>query len=231
MLHIGFILKDQEKIKEGIEFSKKTLAANPDVIEFYDMYASFFEYKKDYKRALSIIADGIKRYPSDEKLLYFEGALFDKMGDRRKSIINMKKILEINASNAHALNFLGYTYAELGENLDEAESLVEKALSLRPNDGYIEDSLGWVYFKKGKVDKAIERLQKAAETQADEPVIYEHLGDVYKFKKDYGKAIEMYKKAVTLSLEKKDQDSEKKLEGKIASAEKEQRQPSGNTEQ
>jgi tetratricopeptide (TPR) repeat protein len=214
MVHIGFLYKEQNRLKEGAEFSKKLLVKNPDVMEFYDMYASFFEAQKDYKKALGVIADGLKKFPGDEKLLYFEGALYDKTGDRDHGIQDMKKILDANPNNAHALNFLGYTYADGGEHLDEAEKLINKALTLRPNDGYIEDSLGWLYFKKGKVDDAVSTLQKAAAIQPEEPIILEHLGDVYNQKKDYGKAAETYRKAISLT-QKKDRDSVKKIEDKI----------------
>jgi tetratricopeptide (TPR) repeat protein len=228
MLHVGFIYKDEEKLKEGTDFSRRLLVNHSDIVEFYDMYASFYEAQKDFKKALGVIADGLKRYPKDEKLLYFQGALYDRLGDREHSVANMKKILEGDPNNAHALNFLGYTYAEAGENLEEAEGFIQKALILRPNDGYIEDSLGWVYFKRGKLDLAISQLEKASTTQADEPIIYEHLGDVYHQKKDLQKALEMYKKAEDLSSKKKDKDTVKKLEAKIASLEKEKRIPSSD---
>lgn len=227
MLHVGFILKDEDKIQEGIEFSKKLLTENLDVVEFYDMHASFFEHQKDFKKALAVIGDGLKKFPEDERLLYFEGALYDKLGDRKHGISDMKKILGANPNNAHALNFLAYSYAEAGENLDEAETLVNKALTLRPNDGFIEDSLGWVQFKRGKIDAAIETLEKAAALQPDEPIIMEHLGDVYLQKKETAKAIDLYKKAATLSA-KKDKDMSKKLEGKLATLQKDKRQPTGN---
>jgi len=228
MLHVGFILKEQNRYKEGAEFSKKVLAANADVVEFYDMHASFFEVQKNYKTALGIIQNGLKKYPADEKLLYFEGALYEKMGEREKSIANMRKIIAQNESNAHALNFLGYTLAESGENLDEAEGFIQKALTLRPDDPYIQDSLAWVMYKKGKVDEALEKLLKIVEKQADEAVIYEHLGDIYSKKRDSVKAIEMYKKAATLSSQKKDKDTAKKIEGKIASLEKDRRRPTND---
>ena len=148
------------------------------------------------------------------------------MGDKRKAVVNMKRIIEINPDNAHALNFLGYTYAELGENLEEAEALVQKALSLRPNDGYIEDSLGWVLYKKGKVDEAIVKLQHASTLQPEEPIIFEHLGDVMLSRKEFTKAVELYKKSASLASQKKDKDSAKKVESKIASVQREQRLPS-----
>jgi len=225
MLHVGFIYKEQGKLKEGMEFAKKLLKKANDVPEFYDMYASFFEAKKDYGKALSIVADGLEKFPTDEKLLYFQGALFDKMGDRKRSVESMKKILTANGNNAHALNFLGYTYTEMNENLDEAEKLIRKATELRPNDGYIEDSLGWVLFKRGKIDEAMEHLAKAVKLQPEEAVIYEHLGDIYVSKKQVDKALENYKKSYSL-IDRKDAELTKKLETKIASVAKDGRLPS-----
>lgn len=226
MLHIGFILKDQGKTREGIELGKRLTRESPEVAEFFDLHASFFEARKDYKQALKVIELGLKRHVNDEKLLYFEGALYERLDDKRRGIANMKKILQINPNNANALNFLGYSYAEAGENLEEAEKLILKAVELRPNDGYIIDSLGWVYFKQGKIDLALEHLEKAASIQPEEPIILEHLGDIYLKQKDTSKAMDLYRKAVALS-DKKDKEMAKKLQAKIAAIEKEKRLPSG----
>jgi len=228
MLHVGFILKEQGKLKDGQKFAEKVISQNPEISEFYDMLASFFEAQKDYKKAMGAIGQGLKRFPTDEKLLYFEGALLDKQGERTKAIASMKKIVDANPNNAHALNFLGYTYAEMGENLEEAEKLVEKALTLRPEDGYIEDSMGWVLFRQGKIDKAIARLEKALKLQPQEPIILDHLGDCYSQKKELSKAADFYKKAVVLS-EKKDKDMAKKIESKLAKLSKERLPTAKNT--
>jgi tetratricopeptide (TPR) repeat protein len=225
-LHAAFILKEQNKMREGIEFTKQMLAKHPDIIEFYDMHASFFESQKDFKKAQAVLEQGLKKFPKEEKLLYFLGALQDKMGEKEKSISTMNKILEINPNNAHALNFVGYALADSGKDLEKAQENIEKALALRPSDGYIEDSLGWVLFKRGQNEKAIEQLQKAAMIQPEEAIIFEHLGDVYLAQKDYAKAVEMYKKASQYATAKKDSESVKKLEKKIASANENRRTPS-----
>ena len=59
----------------------------------------------------------------------------------------MEKVLEIDPNNAEALNFIGYSYADRGINLDEAEKMIVRALEIKPDNGYMMDSLGWVYFK------------------------------------------------------------------------------------
>ena len=90
----------------------------------------------------------------------------------------MKEVLEREPENPEALNYLGYTYADLGINLDEAEALITKALEYQPDDGYIVDSLGWVYYKKGRYEEALKELSRAQSLSPDDPVINEHLGDV-----------------------------------------------------
>ncbi|MBI4405199.1 MAG: tetratricopeptide repeat protein [Deltaproteobacteria bacterium] len=227
MLHVGFILKEMGKLSEAIAFGKKLIAEHPELSDFYDMQASLYEHKKDYKAAIAVIDQGLLRFSNEEKLLYFKGALEDKLGNREKAIGTMKKILEQNGNNPHALNFLGYTYAEMGNNLEEAEKYIRLALTLRPKDGFIEDSLGWVLFKRDKLDEALETLEKAAKMQPGEAVIYEHLGDVYSRKQQYAKAVEMYQKAIALS-EKKDRELAKKLESKVADLQKKERIPSNH---
>jgi tetratricopeptide (TPR) repeat protein len=92
----------------------------------------------------------------------------------------LKKVIEINPKHADALNYLGYSYAERGINLEEAQSLIRRALELKPDSGYIMDSLGWAYFKLGKYDEALKHLLRAAELVKDDPLVLEHIGDVYK---------------------------------------------------
>ena len=91
----------------------------------------------------------------------------------------MQKAIELNPNYAAALNYLGYTYAEMGVELDRAEALINRALELEPNDGFFIDSLGWVYYQKGDYPRAIEQLERAVHLVVDDPVIIEHLGDAY----------------------------------------------------
>ncbi len=225
VLHVGFIFRALGKKEEGIAFAKKQIKSSPDAVEFYDMLASFLESSKKYAEAMETLNQGLKRFPADEKLLYFQGALHERMGNRAKAIENMKTILSSNPKNAHALNFIGYTYTESGENLEEAEEKIRQAIALRPGDGFIEDSLGWLLFKRGKVDEALEHLEKAAKLQPEEAIIHEHLGDVYFEKKQFTLAAQSYQNAKKLSSGK-DADQVKKIDSKIAKLPVELRAPS-----
>ena len=93
--------------------------------------------------------------------------------------------------------------------------LIQKALKLKPDSGYIIDSLGWVYFQKGLYDEAVHYLEKAAKLTADDPTINEHLGDAYFKKKDFERSLQHYKKSLSLK-----HPDEEKVKQKIIEVEK-----------
>jgi Tfp pilus assembly protein PilF len=136
--------------------------------------------------------------------------VYDKAKKKEASMEAMRKVIALDPKHANALNYLGYTYADLGQNLDEAERLIKEALKYKPNDGYITDSLGWVYYKKGQFQKALKYLRKAVELVPDDPIMLEHVGDVYLKLDDKANALKFYQK----SLQQKDKDTEE-LEKKI----------------
>ncbi len=136
--------------------------------------------------------------PNSKTILYSLGVIYYLNEQIPESIDAMKRLISIDPNNADALNFVGYTYAERGENLDEAENLIRKALEIAPNKGYILDSMGWVYYQRGDYDKALEYLIKAEAYQPDDPAIMEHLGDVYLHKGDLDKALQYYERGVIL---------------------------------
>ena len=111
----------------------------------------------------------------------------------------MRKVLEFDPDHADALNYIGYTYAEQGIKLDEAMSLILRALKGKPESGYIIDSLGWVYYQQGAYNEALKHLEEAASKVPNDPTIREHLGEVYFKKRMYQKSLEMYEKALSLN--------------------------------
>lgn len=215
MLHAGFIYKETNRTKEGLAFTKSLIKKHKEIPEFYDLQASLFEAEKNFNEALKTLEAGLVQVKNDEKLLYFQAALFDKMGRSEKAIGIMKKLIETNPEHAHALNFIAYYYADRGEHLVEAEEKAMKALTIRPNDGYIQDTLAWIKFKKGEFDEALAKIEKASELIPDEAIVYEHLGDIYSAKNNKEKAQVAYKKAVSLA-KGKDKDMIQKVEHKLA---------------
>ncbi|MCX5718839.1 MAG: tetratricopeptide repeat protein [Nitrospirae bacterium] len=139
--------------------------------------------------------------------------MFEKTNRFDEMVISLKKTIEINPKHADALNYLGFSYADKGINLEEARLLINKALELKPDSGYIIDSLGWVYFKMGNYDEAMKILQRAAEMVKDDPVIYEHIGDVYSSKGLKERAKEFWEKS--LELQEKEEGLKERVEKKI----------------
>jgi Flp pilus assembly protein TadD len=119
----------------------------------------------------------------------------------------MQQVLEQNPDHAEALNFIGYSWADANRNLDEALNYILRAMELKPGNGYIQDSLGWVYFRLGNLERAEKELRAALELVPDDPHISDHLGDVYSAMGEYEKARQAY----LMALEKF--DSGKKRDG------------------
>jgi tetratricopeptide (TPR) repeat protein len=149
----------------------------------------------------------LKETPKNTALLFKLGAVLDTAGQRQQSIETMKTIIRLDPKHASALNYLGYTYAEMGIHLDQALDLVQRALKIRPGDGYITDSLGWIYFKTQAYDKAVFYLEKAVKLSDYETVIAAHLADAYLKTGQREKAAAMYKKA----LDNAGQDQQKEI--------------------
>jgi Flp pilus assembly protein TadD len=118
----------------------------------------------------------------------------------------------MNPHNAAALNYLGYTYAEQGNRLDEAERLIRRALAIEPNDGFYIDSLAWVYYQRGDYQRAVEQLEHAIELAGEDPTVTEHLGDAYEKTGRPREAIRVYEEALRKAKEPEQID---RLKGKL----------------
>jgi len=171
---------------------------------------SFYEEIEAYADAETALNKGLNLDPKHVRIHFRMGVVYDKWGKKNESIAYMRKVIALDPENANALNYLGYTYADMGENLDEAESLIRKALKHKPDDGYITDSLGWVLYKKGLYQESLVYLEKAVTLTSDDPIILEHLGDAYLKLNDIENAIKYYRE----SLEIKTDDTES-LENKL----------------
>ena len=178
-----------------------------------DLYAATLRAKSgDFEGAVAHLEGLLSEQPRDDELLYNLGVVYGEAKQVEESIRYMRLALEENPDNASALNYVGYTWAERGIRLDEAEQMIIRALELRPEDGYITDSLGWVYYMRARplvesgrteeaqeyIDKALTELQRAAELTGGDPVVSEHLGDIYLLQGDRERALEMFEEAVRL---------------------------------
>jgi len=127
--------------------------------------------------AIHLIQDALEAYPDQLDLLYELGMLTEKNQQFDVMETALRKVMKLMPDGQHAFNALGYSLAERNIRLPEAYDLIKTALSLAPDDAYIMDSMGWVEFRMGRLEKAEEILRKAFSIKAD-PEIAAHLGEV-----------------------------------------------------
>ncbi|WP_420402906.1 tetratricopeptide repeat protein [Nisaea sp.] len=115
----------------------------------------------------------------DWTLFYTRGIALERAKRWERAEADFLKALELSPEQPYVMNYLGYSWVEQGRNLEEAQSLIERAVRQRPNDGYIVDSLGWVLYRTGQHRAAVTHLERAVQLRPGDAVINDHLGDAY----------------------------------------------------
>lgn len=216
IIQSAYMLEKQDKYPEAKEYMEKAYADYPGNVNITNYLGAIYRKKENYKSAIELYNGFLSKNPNNEAILYSLAVTYFSAGNDTESIKIMKDLLELNPENADALNYIGYTYADKGINLDEAESYIKKAMKLAPNTGYIIDSLGWVYYRKGMLNEAIVNLELAAKLSPEDAAVWDHLGDVYMETGDISKALKSYEYALKLLNENEDKTKEdKKLEAKV----------------
>lgn len=137
----------------------------------------------------------------DADFFFSYGVSCEQLGHRDKAAgLFRQSILCDPSKSARACNYLGYMWADRGENLPEAEQLIRRALADEPTNGAFLDSLGWVLFRQGRHAEALRELLRATELLSDapDPVVFEHLGDVYEMLGQQAEAASHWQKALAL---------------------------------
>ena len=143
--------------------------------------ANFYKDKKYYKKSITYYSLDLKKINSKHflfpKILDRRGTSYERMGDWESAEKDLLESLEISPNQAHVINYLAYSWIDQGINVDQGLEMLKKANSLRENDGYIIDSLGWAYYIKKNYIKAEFFLQKAVELMPEDPIINDHYAD------------------------------------------------------
>jgi len=228
-LHVAYLLKQSGSASSALQFISEAIAKAPNTSTFYIFQASLEEEQKNLDEAVSILERAVKKFPEDEKALYYLGSLYDRQGNTEKGLEQMEAILKLNPDYVDALNYIGYTWTQKGIRLGDAEKLLKRAIELKPDNGYIQDSWGWYLFVRGRLGEAVVALEKAARMKPNEPTILEHLGDVYLRKNLREKALSKYSDAVKYA---EDDSMKKKIENKLLNLERElaKGEPSGSSD-
>lgn len=158
-----------------------------------------------YKESIPVLEKVVAGQPDAAVAHFLLGAAYERSGDRRKAVASLRRVLEIDPGFHAAMNYLGYTYAEQGENLDEALRLVSRAVALDPDNGSYVDSLGWTYYQLGRHEQARGYLERAARLDPADATLHEHLGDVYVALGQNDRARQAYRRALELGDDNADE--------------------------
>ncbi len=134
--------------------------------------------ERRYEEAVLAYTRGLESAPGDYDLLYGRALTLASLGEIRRAVADLERLLEESPDDVHALNALGYTLADAGMRLEEAYGLIRRALEMEPEHPAILDSMGWVLFRQGRVDEALPYLERAYAKEPDAE-IGAHLGEVY----------------------------------------------------
>jgi tetratricopeptide (TPR) repeat protein len=182
-IQLGLNLEAMERPEEAKKKLDELVAHKPDDMEAIVALGNVLRSRKQFKEAADVyskVLDGIKE-PTRQHwtLYYFRGICYERAKDWPKAEKDLQKALDLYPDQPQVLNYLGYSWVDQGLNLDKAVQMIRRAVELRPNDGYIVDSLGWAYYRLGRFDEASTDLERAIELKPEDPVINDHLGDAY----------------------------------------------------
>jgi tetratricopeptide (TPR) repeat protein len=209
--HLATIYEEQREYGLALAEIEIVLRAEPSLdLELY--VASLRAKTGDFDGAIDQLEGLLNGTERDDEVFYSLGVLYGEAKRKEEALAYMQRALDENPDNANALNYVGYTWAEKGENLDKAESMIRRAAELRPDDGYIADSLGWVYYMRARplvasgkhseaqryLQTALRELKRAEELTGGDPVISEHLGDTYLLLDEKELALERFEEAFRL---------------------------------
>ena len=176
-------LAENEKTGEAIEQLKTLLNRDKTDIRTYLALGGVYAQDKNFADAAKIYDAAVEQIKSPERkdwpVFYQRGIAHERLKEWDQAEPNFKKALELYPDQPQVLNYLGYSWVDRGENLDEALLMIKKAVELRPQDGYIVDSLGWAYYQLGRYPEAVVELEKAVKLRPEDPTINDHLGDAY----------------------------------------------------
>ena len=203
----GELVKDKREVAQErfISFIDKKIQEDSALtVEFSVIKASFFEAELKYGRSISSLEAVKEKENFSENHKYYLASLYDKVSKHEKAQALIMEIVKVNPKNAHAWNFLGYSLIERNEDMDKAFEYISNALEISPDDGFIRDSLGWYYYKVGKVDLALDELLRAIKIEPKDVSIQKHLAIIYSEKRNFSKARTHIVEAIRHSKEKKE---------------------------
>jgi tetratricopeptide (TPR) repeat protein len=187
-IEVAHALERLDRNAEAESRLRRLMAERPDDLEVVTALANILRVRKQwndaityYTRALDMVGEPGSAHWT---LLYFRGAAYERADQWPAAEADLKLALELvpetsPVGRAQVLNYLGYSWVDMGMNIDEAFEMLQEAVALSPRDGMIIDSLGWAYYRLGRYEDAVRELERAVELKPEDPVINDHLGDAF----------------------------------------------------
>ena len=179
----GLTLDVMGKPDDAVRFLKDIVAKHPKDIDALTTLGNVQREQKQYGAAAATYSQALDALPADDKaawtLFYFRGISYERDKDWAKAEVDFKAALRLNPDQPVVLNYLGYSWVDRGLHLDEALGMLRKAVALRPEDGFIVDSLGWADYRLSDYQGAVKELERAINLKPGDPTINDHLGDAY----------------------------------------------------
>lgn len=174
---ISLLIKDKEFDEAGLRLNLMLDRFPKQKLRIILMQAGLFSQQEQYEKAFNLLTSALAEYPDQKDLLYTRALMAERVNKLDVLEADLKKILAKYPDDAEALNALGYTLLDHADRYAEAEKYLQHALKLQPDEAIIMDSFGWLQFKLGKLEQALEYLERAYAKQ-QEPEIAAHLSEV-----------------------------------------------------
>lgn len=179
----GEALINAGRVDAAIEVLEQLAKDHPESGVVWVSLGDTLRRQDRYADAVKAYDNGIATFRSEQPaqwpVYYARGIAHERIKDWPAAEKDFRKALELSPDQPLVLNYLGYSYLEMKTNLDEALSMIERAVKARPDDGYITDSLGWALYRLGRYDEAVAPMERAVELTPVDAIVNDHLGDVY----------------------------------------------------
>lgn len=176
-------LRKSGKTEAAIEVLQALARSHAEILGVHVALGDALRREERFAEAIVAYDAAMARVPEPGvqhwTIVYSRGVSHERAGNWPKAEADFRQALALNPDQPQVLNYLGYSFVDRGENLDEALQLIERAVAAEPQSGYIVDSLAWAYFRLGRFADAVEPMERASLLEPVDPVVTDHLGDVY----------------------------------------------------
>jgi len=182
-LRSAWCISELGRPDEAVRVLQRAAAADPKsprpLLTLADLYRQRENWPEAAKYYTAALANIPQIEPRHWTIFFGRGIAYERSKQWDKAEADMLKALELQPDQPSVLNYLGYSWVDMHRNLEQATRMIERAVTLRPNDGAIVDSLGWALYRQGRYGDAVGQLERAVELRGGDAVITDHLGDAY----------------------------------------------------